>query len=220
MQSLRPSTRRQMPDTENSRKTAEKGAEWVPGNVPVKQPKNSWTNSQKQSKQLFFGCFGCSSGCFWAALPWPTRHLFRLFFGCSQCRALDGRRDCNSCFGAKDGRFHRVRQRAAERGAQRYFMSRFSGPSSCSKMSPFYLKTCTPVKGNPMKHRLTLGNFVSCFQVMFGLLFGIVFFSADFYPGAAFFSCGCCRSFSPRICGIAVHTRILSKIPDSILWNL
>ena len=62
----------QMPDIENSRKTAEKGAEWV----TVKQPKNSRKNNrntrktaEKQSKQLFFGCFGCFSGCFSAALP-------------------------------------------------------------------------------------------------------------------------------------------------------
>ena len=62
----------QMPDIENSRKTAEKGAEWV----TVKQPKNSRKNSRntrktakKQSKQLFFGCFRCFSGCFSAVLP-------------------------------------------------------------------------------------------------------------------------------------------------------
>ena len=47
-----------MPDIENSRKTAEKGAEWV----TVKQPKNSRKNSrntrktaEKQPKQLFIG---------------------------------------------------------------------------------------------------------------------------------------------------------------------
>ena len=40
----------QMPDIENSRKTAENGAEWV----TVKQPKNSRKNSR-----LFFGCFQC-----------------------------------------------------------------------------------------------------------------------------------------------------------------
>ena len=75
----------QMPDIENSRKTAEKGAEWV----TVKQPKNSRKNSrntrktaEKQSKQLFFGCFGCFSGCF---LPYRRTHsapfsaVFRLF---------------------------------------------------------------------------------------------------------------------------------------------
>ena len=41
-------------------KTAEK--------QPEKQPKHPKT-AEKQSKQLFFGCFGCFSGCFLAALP-------------------------------------------------------------------------------------------------------------------------------------------------------
>ena len=72
----------QMPNTENSRKTAEKGAEWV----TVKQPKNSRKNSQntrktaeKQSKQLFFGCFGCFSGCFTVTHSAPLSGVFRLF---------------------------------------------------------------------------------------------------------------------------------------------
>ena len=38
---------------ENSRKTAGKGAEWPPGKVPGKQPKNSRTASQIAEKQLF-----------------------------------------------------------------------------------------------------------------------------------------------------------------------
>ena len=48
-----------MPDIEDSRKTAEKGAEWV----TVKQPQNSRKNSRNTRKtavltvfQLFFGC--------------------------------------------------------------------------------------------------------------------------------------------------------------------
>ena len=89
----------QKPDIENSRKTAEKGAEWV----TVKQPKNSRKNSrnnrktaetpekqprssktaEKQSKQLFFGCFGCFSGCFSGCFTVthsaPFSAVFRLF---------------------------------------------------------------------------------------------------------------------------------------------
>ena len=53
-----------MPDIENSRKTAEKGAEWVTIKQPVKQPKHP----KKRSKQLFFGCFGCFISCFSAVL--------------------------------------------------------------------------------------------------------------------------------------------------------
>ena len=72
-----------MPDIENSRKTAEKGAEWV----TVKQPKNSRENSpkhpEKQSKQLFFGCFGCFPGCFSACFTVTHGTLFGCFlFGC------------------------------------------------------------------------------------------------------------------------------------------
>ena len=93
LQSLRP----QMPDIEETRKTAEEGAE----RVTVKQPKNSRKNSRNTQKiGLFFGSFGCFSGCFSAVLPWPTRSPFRLFFGCSQCRAfgtsVGGRRDCKN----------------------------------------------------------------------------------------------------------------------------
>ena len=74
------------PDLENSRKTAEKGAEWAPGKVPGKQPKNSRTGSQTAEKQLFcmlrmffrlfFGCFpGTSPGAHSA----PFSAVFRLF---------------------------------------------------------------------------------------------------------------------------------------------
>ena len=92
--------RRQMPDIENSRKTAETGAKWVAVNSRKTAGKTPET-PEKRSKQLFFGCFGCLSGCFSAVLPSPTRHPFRLFFGCFQCRAFGssvaGRRDCNTC---------------------------------------------------------------------------------------------------------------------------
>ena len=86
----------QLPDIENSRKTAEKGAEWV----TVKQPKNSRENSrntrktaEKRSKQLFFGVSAVFRLLYRDPLP------FRLFFGCFQCRAFGtsagGRGDCN-----------------------------------------------------------------------------------------------------------------------------
>ena len=75
---------------ENSRKRCRVG----PGQTAGK-------TAEKQSRQLFFGCFGCFSGCFSAVVPRPPRHLFRLFFGCFQCRAfgtsVGGRRDCKLC---------------------------------------------------------------------------------------------------------------------------
>ena len=51
-----------MPDIENSRKTAEKGAEWV----TVKQPKNSQKNSRNTPEKQLFGLF---FGCVSAVLP-------------------------------------------------------------------------------------------------------------------------------------------------------
>ena len=71
-----------MPDIENSRKTAEKGAEWV----TVKQPKNSRENSRNTRKtvktavfrvfrlfsRLFFGCFTMTHSA-------PFSAVFRLF---------------------------------------------------------------------------------------------------------------------------------------------
>ena len=50
--------------------------------VQPKHPKNC-------QNSCFLGCFGCSSGCFSAGLPWPIRHPFRLFFGCFPCRAFE-----------------------------------------------------------------------------------------------------------------------------------
>ena len=72
----------QMPDIENSRKTAEKGAEWV----TVKQPKNSRKNTRNTRKtavltvfrvfrvffRLFFGCFTVTHSA-------PFSAVFRLF---------------------------------------------------------------------------------------------------------------------------------------------
>ena len=68
----------QMPDIENSRKTAEKGAEWV----TVKQPKNS-RNTRKTAVltvfrvfRLFFWLF---LGCFTVTHSAPFSAVFRLF---------------------------------------------------------------------------------------------------------------------------------------------
>ena len=66
-----------MPDIENSRKTAEKGAEWV----TIKQPKNSLKNVKTPEEQLF----DCFLGVL-AVLPAAFRLLYRdplgTFFGC------------------------------------------------------------------------------------------------------------------------------------------
>ena len=68
-----------MPDIENSRKTAEKGAEWVLGNVPVNQPEKQ----PIQSKQLFclrcFMFFRLFFGCFALTHSAPFSAVFRLF---------------------------------------------------------------------------------------------------------------------------------------------
>ena len=58
----------QMPAIENSRKTAEKG-----GEAAKKQPEEQ----PKQSKQLFFRCFSCSSG--WLFYRDPLGILFDCF---------------------------------------------------------------------------------------------------------------------------------------------
>ena len=59
----------QMPEIENSRKTAEKGAEWVTVKPPKKQP-------EKQPKRPENSCFDCFSAVFRV-----FRLFFRLFFG-------------------------------------------------------------------------------------------------------------------------------------------
>ena len=75
-----------MPDIENSRKTAEKGAEWV----TVKQPKNSRKNSrktpEKQPKSSQNSCFSGVSAVFPAVFRLftvthsaPFSAVFRLF---------------------------------------------------------------------------------------------------------------------------------------------
>ena len=72
----------QMPDIENSRNTAEKGAEWV----TVKQPKNSRKNTRNTRKtavltvfrvfRVFFRLFFC---CFAVTHSAPFSAVFRLF---------------------------------------------------------------------------------------------------------------------------------------------
>ena len=60
-----------MPDIENSRKTAEKGAEWV----TIKQPKNSRKNSRNTRKTAVLTAFRCFSG---VSAVFPA--VFRLFY--------------------------------------------------------------------------------------------------------------------------------------------
>ena len=74
------------PDLENSRKTAEKGAEWPSSKVPGKQQKNSRTGSQTAEKQLFCTLrvffwlfFGCFAGTLHEGLSAPFSAVFRLF---------------------------------------------------------------------------------------------------------------------------------------------
>ena len=84
-----------MPDIENIRKTAEKGAEWVTVNQPKKQP-------EKQPNQPKNSCFDCFSAVFRLFFPAVFRLFYRdplgTLFGCFQCRAfgtsVGGRGDC------------------------------------------------------------------------------------------------------------------------------
>ena len=82
LQPLQPST--EVPHARHWKQPKKVPSAWVPGKVPVQQPEKQ----PRLSKQLFFGCFNCSFGCVLAFLPWPPRHLFRLFSGLFQCRAF------------------------------------------------------------------------------------------------------------------------------------
>ena len=64
----------QKPDSEKSRKTAEKGAEWV----PVKQPKNS-RNTRKAVLRVFRLFFRLFFGCLTGTHLAPFSAVFRLF---------------------------------------------------------------------------------------------------------------------------------------------
>ena len=99
LQSLRPPT--EVPNArqpKNSRKTAQKGAEWV----TVKQPKNSWKNTRNTRKTAVLTVFGCFSGVFPAVFRLLYRDPLGTLFGCFQCRAfgtsVGGRRDCKPRF--------------------------------------------------------------------------------------------------------------------------
>ena len=87
-QFLRPSTEvphaRHWKQPENSRKGCRAGH----GRTAEKQPEEQPKHLKNNQNSCFFRCFGCSSGCSSAVLPWPTRHPFRLFSGCLQCRAF------------------------------------------------------------------------------------------------------------------------------------
>ena len=68
----------QMPDIENSRKTAEKGAEWV----TIKQPKNSRKNSQNTRKTVKTAVFSGGSAVLPAAFRLLCRDPLGTLFGC------------------------------------------------------------------------------------------------------------------------------------------
>ena len=67
-----------MPDIENSRKTAEKGAEWV----TVKQPKNSRENSRNTRKTVKTAVFSGVSAVFPAVFRLFYRDPLGTLFGC------------------------------------------------------------------------------------------------------------------------------------------
>ena len=67
-----------MPDIENSRKTAKKGAEWV----PVKQPKNSRKNSRNTRKTVETAVFPGVSAVFPAVFRLFDWDPLGTFFGC------------------------------------------------------------------------------------------------------------------------------------------
>ena len=70
--------RRQIPDIENSRKTAEKGAEWV----TVKQPKKQLEKQPKHPKNSCFDCFSVVSAVFPAVFRLFYRDPLGTLFGC------------------------------------------------------------------------------------------------------------------------------------------
>ena len=67
----------QMPDTQTSRKTAEKGAEWVAVKTAKKQPEEQ---QPKHPKNSCFDSFSGGTAVLPAALPRSTRHPFRPVF--------------------------------------------------------------------------------------------------------------------------------------------
>ena len=93
----------QMPDIENSRKTAEKGAEWVTVNQPKNSRKNT-RNTRKTPESSQNSCFSGVSGVFPAVFRLFYRDPLGTLFGCFsavfQCRAfgtsVGGRGDCNT----------------------------------------------------------------------------------------------------------------------------
>ena len=72
------SKRCRTPDVQNSRKIAEKGAEWVPGKVPAKQQRNS----QKNSRNSQDSCFSAVSAVFPAAFWRFYQNPLGTSFGC------------------------------------------------------------------------------------------------------------------------------------------
>ena len=54
----------------------------APGKVPGKQPKSSLKTHPKHAKQLFVGCSGWRSGCFWLFPRHFTQGPLGIFFNC------------------------------------------------------------------------------------------------------------------------------------------
>ena len=84
-----------MPDIENSRKTAEKGVEWVPVTVPLKQLKNGQKNSQNSQNSCFSGVSAVVPAVFRVTHSEPFSAVFWLFSMSASGTSVDGHGDCN-----------------------------------------------------------------------------------------------------------------------------
>ena len=79
----------------NSRKTAEKGAEWVAVKQPKKKRKNTRKTDVSTVFRVFWLFFRLFFGCFIVTHSAPFSDVFRLFSMSGFGTSVDGRRDCN-----------------------------------------------------------------------------------------------------------------------------